>query len=254
MNEILSVERLLAAYMAEDADGLAPEQLVDDVLSATSRLRPDPRWLALLREPPMRARSRVAVGTSARRLVLAAAVVLVAAIGVAVLRPSSNTDVGGSSVQTAFPTPSPTLAPSPTSAPSSSVGVAGACDLMTPDEAGNTLHVTADVSARSLLHLDPDSVSPIPSGLCEFHAGQTSLFVLRYETGTGADAFAGWKESTGVEAVSGLGDDAVWDPAKTTLYILKGDRLVTIMPLTGPDPTLTLEAAKAIGAIVVTRM
>ena len=78
--------------------------------------------------------------------------------------------------------------------------------------------------------------------------------MLRYEPGTGADAFAIWEKAPGVEAVSGLGEDAAWDPAKTMLYILKGDRLVTIMPLESPDPTLTLEAAKAIGAIVATRM
>jgi hypothetical protein len=77
--------------------------------------------------------------------------------------------------------------------------------------------------------------------------------VLRYED-PGTDAFAIWKKQPGVEAVSGLGDDAAWARAKSALYVLKGDRLVTIMPLEGQDPTMTLEAARAIGSIVATRL
>ena len=94
MNENMAFERMLTTYMAEEASGRAPERLVDDVLSATSRARPDPRWLALLKEPPMRTQTRVVVGTPARRLVLlaAAAALLILAlagaiVGAQLLRP-----------------------------------------------------------------------------------------------------------------------------------------------------------------------
>src|ERR671936_688902 len=73
MNQNMTFERMLATYMAEEASGRAPERLVDDVLSATSRTRPHPRWLALLKEPPMRTQTRVVVGLPARRFILAAA-------------------------------------------------------------------------------------------------------------------------------------------------------------------------------------
>ena len=44
--------------------------LVDQILSTTGRPQPQPRWLVLLKEPPMRLNSRVAVGSPTRRLVL----------------------------------------------------------------------------------------------------------------------------------------------------------------------------------------
>jgi outer membrane protein assembly factor BamB len=94
MNQNMTFERMLATYMAEEASGRAPERLVDDVLSATSRTRPDPRWLALLKEPPMRTQTRVVVGMPARRLILAMAAaallllaLLAAVVGANLLKP-----------------------------------------------------------------------------------------------------------------------------------------------------------------------
>lgn len=187
-----------------------------------------------------------------------AAVIVIGIVGFGLFWGGDNSIVGPPA---AGPTPNPTVAPSsappaPTPVTPSAtpvVGVPGACDLVTPDEAGNALHLSSAVSSVSLIDLDINNVAPFPSWLCEFHRG-ASLFVLRYEKENGANAFAIWKNQTGFEAVSGLGDDAAWNPALTTLYILKGDRLVTILPLEGPDPKLTLEAARAIGAIAATRM
>jgi serine/threonine-protein kinase len=94
MNENVALERMLTTYMADEAAGRAPERLLDDVLSATSRARSDPRWLALLKEPPMRTQTRVVVGTPTRRLVLAMVAVAVlllvlaaAIVGANLLRP-----------------------------------------------------------------------------------------------------------------------------------------------------------------------
>jgi Tol biopolymer transport system component len=46
----------------------APEGLRASIVSTTSRVRPRPRWLALLKEPPMRIHSTVAVGSPVIRL------------------------------------------------------------------------------------------------------------------------------------------------------------------------------------------
>lgn len=249
MNPNLGVDRVLRDYFAEDGL-LAPDHVLD-VIEERIMLQPQRRtW----RVPRRDAR----VNTYVKPLLAIAAIVVVAAIaGLALLRPSSPA-VGGPPESTASPAPSPVVTPSATPAPSSSAGVGGlgACDLMTAEEAGNALGISSPVTAESLLHLDKQAVAPplVWTGLCNYRSSARSLFVLRYEPGTGADAFAIWEKTPGVEAVSGLGDDAAWAPAKTMLYILKGDLLVTIMPLEGPDPTLTLEAAKAIGEIAVTRM
>ena len=48
MNENLSLERLISAVMADEAAGSVPDRMLDDVLSSTARLRPAPRWLALV--------------------------------------------------------------------------------------------------------------------------------------------------------------------------------------------------------------
>lgn len=182
--------------------------------------------------------------SSLRWIAPVAAVLLIALVGFAVLGRTSNSGVGG-----------PAASPAPTPVPSQSVGVAGACDLMTPVEAGNAMHVSLGVTARSQINLNMEvDVAPYPGGTCVFLTGHTPLFALAYDKENGASTFATWKETTHGEAVPGLGDDALWNRTQTTLYIVKGNRLVTIEPLGGPDPRLTLDIAKAIGAIVVTRM
>jgi len=86
------LERSLAAWMTDEvaAPAAASDGDIDHVLSTTSRLRPDPRWLALLKESPMRTTTdtgaRIGVGTPARAFVLLLLLVgLLAAVGVAVV-------------------------------------------------------------------------------------------------------------------------------------------------------------------------
>jgi hypothetical protein len=248
MNPNLGVDRVLRDYFAED--GVLASSRILDVVEDRIMRQPQRRyWRAAWWEsnPNTNLKPVLAIG----------AIIVFAVAGFALLRPSGPAVVGPP-VSTESPglSPSPILSPSSTSAPSSSDGVTGACDLMTTDEAADALHISSRVTTEPLRHLDRQSVAPPTARafLCNYRSGARSLFVLRYEPGTGADAFAIWEKAPGVEAVSGLGDDAAWAPAKTTLYVLKGDLLVSILPLEGPDPTLTLEAAKAIGAIVATRM
>jgi outer membrane protein assembly factor BamB len=83
MNMPMSLDRLVAQWMAENAPAGPAEQLVDQILTATAQQRPRPRWLALLQEPPMTAQTRVLVGSPNRRLVLLATLMLLAALAAA---------------------------------------------------------------------------------------------------------------------------------------------------------------------------
>jgi hypothetical protein len=68
MNEYHSFERFLADQFATAELERPPSPATDQVITAARRMRPLPRWLALLKEPPMRTSSRVAVGSPAARI------------------------------------------------------------------------------------------------------------------------------------------------------------------------------------------
>ena len=97
MNQWMSLERVVATLMADEAAGTSAsaEQLSDQIITATGRQRPAPRWLALLQESSMSAQSRVVVGSPALRLGLVALLLLaltIAGVTVGALlinRPSS---------------------------------------------------------------------------------------------------------------------------------------------------------------------
>ena len=68
-----TLELLVTAWMADEgAPSRAPAAVLEDVFARTSRTRPESRWLAILKEPPMRTQTRTAVGIPSRGLVLAA--------------------------------------------------------------------------------------------------------------------------------------------------------------------------------------
>ena len=98
MSQQLSLEQMVAGWMADEATGGSPDQVVDLTLATTSRTRPLPRWLAVIRERPMRAQTRTVVGVPTRQLALVAALALIAAavvVGVAaalVVRPEPSAD------------------------------------------------------------------------------------------------------------------------------------------------------------------
>ena len=79
MNVDLNVdpfERLLAGVLADAAPSREPDRLVPEILRAARRERRWPRWLALIKEPPMRISSRVAVGSPTLRLALVMALTM----------------------------------------------------------------------------------------------------------------------------------------------------------------------------------
>jgi dipeptidyl aminopeptidase/acylaminoacyl peptidase len=89
------LDRRLRERMAELAAPGDTSAAIDNVLSTTGRLRPEPRWLVLLKEPPMRTSSVLVAGSPPMRtgLVLALVALLVAlaatvAVGALVLRPT----------------------------------------------------------------------------------------------------------------------------------------------------------------------
>lgn len=72
MNEHDAFDQSVADLVAGEGTGV-PAGAVDELITTTSRVQPLPRWLALIKEPPMRRSSEVAVGSPTVRL---AAIVL----------------------------------------------------------------------------------------------------------------------------------------------------------------------------------
>lgn len=68
------LEPVLERLLADAPRLLATEQLRAQVISTTSRVRQRPPWLSSLKEPPMRYRSKVVVGSPALRLLAIVAV------------------------------------------------------------------------------------------------------------------------------------------------------------------------------------
>src|SRR5262245_59153656 len=83
----ISFELQLEEMLASAAPSRAPARLRSDIRKATRPARQLPRWFALIKEPPMRISSRVAVGSPTLRLAsimaATAALLLVAAGAVA---------------------------------------------------------------------------------------------------------------------------------------------------------------------------
>jgi outer membrane protein assembly factor BamB len=98
MSQQMSLERLIADWMADEAARVPSDQLVNQIITTTRRQRPRPRWLASIQESPMHAQARVVVGSPTRRLTFAVALLLLAALiaagiaGAFLLRPQPTTD------------------------------------------------------------------------------------------------------------------------------------------------------------------
>src|SRR5262249_8623614 len=84
MNTRMPLERSIAAWMADEGQAARDDRALDQILRTTAHARPQPRWAALIKEPPMHRNTRVAVGSPTVRLALVAALlVLVLAAGAA---------------------------------------------------------------------------------------------------------------------------------------------------------------------------
>lgn len=76
MNDNARFEPLFVDGLHDLAPARAPDRLRTQVKSETSSVRPRPRWLALIKEPPMRTNSRLAVGSPTARVAAIAAATL----------------------------------------------------------------------------------------------------------------------------------------------------------------------------------
>jgi Tol biopolymer transport system component len=120
MSHETSIERVLELGLADIAPTRAPETLIHDVASTASHERQRPNWLASLKEPPMRYRSQVVVGSPTARLVV------VAALAAGLLLALASIVVAGAA-----------LLPSPAAAPY----------LLAFDEQGNIVTAASDGTA-----------------------------------------------------------------------------------------------------------
>lgn len=159
MNANDPFERIIAGYMASEGSTSVSDRGLDDALASTSRMRSYPRWLALMKEPPMRISSPVVVGSPTIRLAVILAMTLaLGLLGAAAVAAAASLLPSG-----------PTLAPyGPTANGSMVYDLAG--DIYTADaDGGNALAI-----------LTGDTVDRHP---WFSHDGQTIAFVR------GPDAF-----------------------------------------------------------------
>jgi parallel beta-helix repeat protein len=82
MNDDTRYERLFADGLADLAPARAPGRLRASITAETAKSQPRPRWLAVLKEPPMRISSSLAVGSATARVaaILAALLLLAATL------------------------------------------------------------------------------------------------------------------------------------------------------------------------------
>ena len=92
-----NLARLAVDWMTHDVAGSADAERLEQILAATGRKRPRSRWVALLKEPPMRIQTQVAVGTPARRPIL-----LLAGLGLLILALAAAI-VGAQLIRTSTP-------------------------------------------------------------------------------------------------------------------------------------------------------
>jgi hypothetical protein len=101
MNTDRSLERDIAELFDQTSARREPDALLDSILFTTSRMRPRPRWLSLLKEPPMRFHSGITFGSPTLRLGAVLGVAIALLVGIAGLV------VAGASLQ-----PGPIVEPS----------------------------------------------------------------------------------------------------------------------------------------------
>jgi hypothetical protein len=204
MNDDRSLERAARSWI-EQGPTQAPDRPVDAALTEIQSIQQDRALPILWRLPNMTGTSRLVAGLATVVVVVAAAAFLV--------RPNPGT--GG--------VPPPSASPAPTlAAVASPAPTVAACALVT--------------SAEVLEALGNPGLGAVPAGTgsgaattCRFNTGGLDLVAsITYTTTGGQAAFQAVQQKAGVEVVTDVGAAAVFDPASSTLYVAKGDALVSI--------------------------
>jgi hypothetical protein len=206
MNDDRSLERAARSWI-EQGPTQAPDRPVDAALTEIQSIQQDRALPILWRLPNMTGTSRLVAGLATIVVVVAAAAFLV----------GPNSGTGG------VPSPSPSPSPAPTLAaiesPSPSVA---ACGLLTPAE-------VVSAFGNPALGANPAGTGSGAVTTCRYNTGGLDLVAsITYTTTGGQAAFQAVQQKAGVQVVTDVGADAVFDPASSTLYVAKGDALVAI--------------------------
>jgi len=233
MNARPDIERLISAWLTEESPGRAPDRILEKAGRTVDRTH-QRRFVAAWREPTQ---------VTLRGFVAAAAIGAVFIGGALLfLRATPSPGVGGGSTATEAP-----ASPSPSPSPS---GPLTACGLLTSDEVMNTAGVRG-LGAR-----------PFESGTgsvttCIYSDGGAGNVVLRvtYTTSGGRVEFESVQSTAGVQDVTDVGTDAVFDPESGTLYVAEGDALVALRAGSSAETAeMRLSKVEPLGVLVAQRM
>jgi hypothetical protein len=238
MTDDRSLERAARSWL-ESGPTVAPDHAVEAALLRIHTTRQDRMIPVLWRLPTMNGLARLFAG--------AAAVGIVVVAGLFALRPGSPPSVGASASPS--PTAEPSAEPSPSvtaTPPVSATPPVAACALVTTAEAAD-------------LGLNIGGATNFGSGTgavteCQYATGEIVLTVTLTKPG-GKAAFDEVKSRSGIQVISGVGTDAVFDPASSTMYVFKGDALASI--LTGSSAqgrAARLADETSIARLVATRL
>jgi hypothetical protein len=205
MNRDVRLEPLLERLLAETPTSRAPDRLRADIASATSHTRQRPPWLTSLKEPPMRYRSQLVVGSPTLRL--AAVVALTAVLTLAL----AGAVIAGASL---LPSPVP-VPPVPPTRVTGEVGWGLSCAVPDTVVEGDVTHErNQDCSPQPWTASDPrlsgESVSRwnddayLVDG--RYTVVLTSHEILTNDAGAWACTGTGLYEGLGLDALGLLGD------------------------------------------------
>jgi hypothetical protein len=194
MNDDRSLERAARSFI-EAGPTEAPDRVVEAALTTIHSTPQERDWHVPWRTRPMTQTLRLLAGAAA----LAAVVVG----GVFILRPGSGSDVGGR--------------PSPTASQPAFSGPLTACKLLTNSE----------VAAQIDVHLGATSTET--GTTCTYRNGPGDVILrVTYTNPGGQAAYASAKKAPGVQVLSDIGTDAVFDATSSTIYLAKGDVMVAV--------------------------
>jgi hypothetical protein len=224
MTDDRSLERAAQSWL-EIGPVQAPDHAVDAALARIQTTRQERGQLIPWRVPTMNSASRLVAGLAAIAAVLVVGAFLVGPR----LGPGGTTHPSPSPSPTATPVVTPGASPGPTASDA-------ACRLIATTEAA-TAGDFPDVGTIAT----PSGTGAVTG--CQYReAGINPIIDTEYTSSGGKAAFDLVKQRPGVQTVADIGTDAVFDPATATLYVSKGDALVSIVAA----PTTATPAARLI--------
>jgi len=241
MTDDRSLERAARSWL-DEGPTQAPDRAVEAALAQIDTTNQE-RALRPWRMPNMNLATKLA----------AAAFVAAVAIGGSLYLLGPN-GYGGR------PTPTPSAVPA---TPAASPSAAALTPGPTPNAAACQLLTSAEVAASSGISIDPGSAGPrarateATSDCVYATGGGIGDIVASVELTKpgGAAAFNTAKAIAGVQAISDLGAEAVFNPVSSTLYVLQGDTLVSLTAgIFADTPAKKLAQVTALARLVIPRM